>query len=189
MYAIHRHISHPLAVSLQPSARATHYTFVELFKEDPIRKAHHHCTSEGDKMEELVSTGPIDYIVVEWTREQPDGSAMPLLIDLVDRGVIRLLDLVFIHKEPSGTYAILEVDALNDSFAVFTGARSGLLGDDDITEAAKALAPNTSAAVLVYENSWAAPFATALRQNGAEMVASGRIPVSTIVAAIESESD
>ena len=129
--------------------------------------------------------GPVDYIVVEWSGKQPDGSAIPALIDLVDSGTVRLLDLSFITKADDGTIAELQIDELGAEFAVFDGASSGLLDDGDIAEAATALEPGTSAALLVWENTWAAPFAVALRKSGAELVASGRIPVQALVASLE----
>jgi hypothetical protein len=134
--------------------------------------------------------GPIDYLVVEWPAEKPPtGEALPMLVDLVDRGLIRVLDLAFVRKESDGTVvgvalADLELDG-NPELAVFEGASSGLLGDDDYTEAGGALEPGSSAALLVYENSWAAPFATALRRSGARLVANGRIPVNAIISALD----
>jgi hypothetical protein len=129
--------------------------------------------------------GPIDYLIVEWPGRQPTGEAMPHLIDLVDRGLIRILDLAFITKGEDGSVAALEISDLGDEIAVFEGASSGLLGDDDIAEAGNALEPGTSAALLVYENRWAAPFAAAARRSGAQLVASGRIPVQDVLAALD----
>lgn len=139
----------------------------------------------GDELNEL---GPIDYILVEWTGKQPTGEAIPHLVDLVDRGVIRILDLAFIAKGEDGSVAGLEIADLGDAvaeFAVFEGASSGLLGDEDIDEAGSALEPGTSAALLVYENTWAAPFASAVRRGGGQLVASGRIPVQAVLAALD----
>ena len=110
--------------------------------------------------------GPIDYLIVEWPGRQPSGEAAPHLIDLVDRGLIRIIDLAFIAKDEDGAVARLEIADLGDevaAFAEFEGASTGLLSEDDADEAANALEPGTSAAVLVYENVWAAPFASALR--------------------------
>ena len=138
--------------------------------------------------EELNEMGPVDYLVVEWSGKQPTGDAAPLLIDLVDRGLIRVLDLAFIAKGEDGSVAALEISHLAESdsqFAVFEGASSDLISEDDIDDAGTALEPGTSAAVLVYENRWAAPFAAALRDSGAELVASGRIPIQNIVAALD----
>jgi hypothetical protein len=132
--------------------------------------------------------GPIDYLLIEWTDRQPTGEAVPYLIDLVDRGLIRILDLAFIAKGEDGSIAALEVADVAgevEAFAAFEGAASGLLSDDDVGEAGGALEPGTSAALLVYENRWAAPLATALRRSGAQMVASGRIPVEDVLAALD----
>jgi hypothetical protein len=110
--------------------------------------------------EEINEMGPIDYLIVEWPERQPTGEALPHLIDLVDRGLIRILDLAFIAKTEDGSVAALEIADLGDeidAFAAFEGASSGLLGDDDIAEAGNALEPGTSAALLVFENRWAAP--------------------------------
>lgn len=135
--------------------------------------------------ETLDAMGPVDYIVVEWTGQQPNGEALPHLIDLVDRGIVRILDLVFVTKAEDGTVAEVEINELGAEFAIFDGATSGLLDEGDISEASSALEPGTSAAILVWENLWAAPFATALRKNGGQMVASGRIPVQALLATLE----
>jgi hypothetical protein len=137
-----------------------------------------------------IELGPIDYLVVEWPAgKQPTGEAFPFLIDLVDRGLIRVLDLAFVRKEADGTIVGLDVQDLardgDPQLTIFEGASSGLLGDDDREEAASAIEPGCSAALLVYENAWAAPFATALRRGGAQLVANGRIPVNTIIAALD----
>ncbi|HWJ43527.1 MAG TPA: DUF6325 family protein [Solirubrobacterales bacterium] len=135
-----------------------------------------------------IEMGPIDYILVEWPGRQPNGEVAPHLIDLVDRGLIRILDLAFVTKDEDGTVAGLELADLGDGAAeleVFAGASSGLLSDDDLTEAAAALEPGTSAALLVFENTWAAPFAAAVRRSGGELVASGRIPVEDVLAALD----
>lgn len=137
---------------------------------------------------DLGEMGPIDYLLVEWSGRQPTGEAVPHLIDLVDRGLIRILDLAFIAKGEDGSVAAVEISEFGDEvteFAVFEGASSGLLGDDDIAEAGAALEPGTSAALLVYENSWAGPFAAAVRRSGGQLVASGRIPVQSVLAALD----
>ena len=135
-----------------------------------------------------VEVGPIDYIVVEWPAgTQPNGEGMPLLVDLVDRGLIRILDLAFVRKEDDGTIVGLELNELGDDpqLTVFEGASSGLLGQEDYDEAGAAIEPGSSAALLVYENTWAAPFATALRRSGAQLVAGGRIPVNAIIQTLD----
>jgi len=132
--------------------------------------------------------GPIDYLLIEWTDRQPTGEAVPHLIDLVDRGLIRILDLAFIAKGEDGSVAALELADVAgevEAFAAFEGAASGLVSDEDIAEAGAALASGTSAALLVYENRWAAPLANALRNSGAQLVASGRIPVENVLTALD----
>jgi uncharacterized membrane protein len=139
-------------------------------------------------VDETVEMGPIDYILVEWPGRQPNGEVAPHLVDLVERGLIRILDLSFIAKDEDGTVAGIELADLGDGageLTVFEGASSGLISDDDIGEAAAALEPGTSAALLVYENTWAAPFAAAVRRSGGQLVAGGRIPVEAIEAALD----
>jgi hypothetical protein len=137
---------------------------------------------------ELNEMGPVDYLIVEWPGRQPNGEAAPYLIDLVDRGLIRILDLTFIAKAEDGSVVRLEIADLGDevaAFAEFDGASSGLLSDGDASEAAGALEPGTSAALLVYENTWAAPFASAVRSSGGKLVASGRIPAQDLIDALD----
>ena len=139
--------------------------------------------------EQLQEMGPIDYMVLEWDGDQPvTGEVMPLLLDLVDRGMIRILDLAFMRKDADGSVSSLDLtDLAQDSgeLAAFEGASSGLLGQDDLEEAATALEPGTVAAVLIWENRWAAPVAVALRRSGGQLVANGWIPVQAILAALD----
>ena len=137
-----------------------------------------------DQLEEM---GPIDYIVLEWPGKQPSGEVAPLLVDLVDRGIIRILDIAFMVKGEDGSVAAIDVSAINGGggWDEFDGASTGLLGDEDVQEAAAALEPGTSAAVLVWENRWAAPVAVALRKSGGQLVASGRLPVQAIIASLD----
>ena len=141
--------------------------------------------------EQLEEMGPIDYIVIEWPGRQPTGEAAPLIMDLVDRGIVRILDVAFMVKGDDGSIATLEASDL-PGFNDLDGASSGLLGEDELADAASVLEPGTSAAVLVWENLWAAPVAVALRRSGGQLVASGRIPIQGIIAAldaIESETE
>jgi Family of unknown function (DUF6325) len=138
----------------------------------------------------LDEMGPVDYVVLEWPGDrQPTGEVQPLLLELVDRGIIRILDVAFVAKDRDGSLLSVEVGGglkqLAAAFAELEGASSGLLGDDDLQEAAAALEPGTSAAVLVWENRWAAPVAAALRRSGGQLVASGRIPVQAILASLD----
>ncbi|MFI2302457.1 DUF6325 family protein [Actinacidiphila glaucinigra] len=133
--------------------------------------------------------GPIDYVVIEFPGNRMTGEAFPLLLDLVDRGLIRILDLTFVRKDADGSVAVLEIADLTaeglGELEVFQGASSGLLGEDDLADAAAVLEPGSSAAVLVYENLWAAPLAIAVRRGGGRLVASGRIPVQAVLASLD----
>jgi len=147
--------------------------------------------TKGDTLseEQLAEMGPIDYLVMEWAGDQPvTGEVMALLLDLVDRGVIRILDLAFLVKADDGSVGAIdfaEVAAQDAGLAEFEGASSGLLGQDDLEEAATALEPGTVAGVLVWENLWAAPVAVALRRSGGQLVATGRIPVQAVLASLD----
>jgi uncharacterized protein DUF6325 len=136
-------------------------------------------------VEDIEEMGPIDYIVLEWPGRQPDGSVAPLIIDLVDRGIIRIIDIAVMVKDEEGQVAALDLAALEGEFSEFEGASTGLLDQEDLDEAAAALEPGTSAAVLVWENRWAAPVAVAVRKSGGQLVASGRIPIQAILAALD----
>lgn len=139
-------------------------------------------------MTDDVEMGPIDWILVEFDGP-PTGAAAPYLLDLVERGLIRILDLLLVHKGADGSIQVAEMADLDGDgeldLTVFEGVRSGLLSDDDAAEAAAAMGEDSSAVLLVYENTWAAPFATAVRHAGGQLVASGRIPVNEILAALD----
>jgi hypothetical protein len=140
----------------------------------------------NDQLDEM---GPIDYVVLEWPSDAPATGEIPkLLLDLVDRGVIRVLDIAFVTKTEDGTVAALEAGDMATAaalFAEFEGASSGLLEFADLEEAAAALEPGTSGTVIVWENRWAAPIAVAVRRAGGQLVASGRIPVQAILASLD----
>lgn len=140
----------------------------------------------SDNFDEM---GPIDYLVVGFPVSHMTGEGLPLLVNLVDRGIIRIIDLAFVKKEDDGSVAAVEIAELTGDgtrdLTVFDGASSGLLGADDLEEAAAVLAPGDSAAIVVYENLWAAPLAAALRRGGAQLVAGGRIPVHALLAALD----
>jgi hypothetical protein len=139
-------------------------------------------------VEEFNEMGPIDYLLVEWPDGQPTGEVAPHVIDLVDRGLIRVLDFSLIVKADDGSVATLEISDLGAevaAFAAFRGASSGLLSEEDVTAAGDTLEPGSYAALLIFENSWAAPFATAVRRSGGQLVASGRIPIQAMLAALE----
>jgi hypothetical protein len=139
--------------------------------------------------DDIDQMGPIDYLVVEFPGNRMTGGMFPLLVDLVDRGLVRILDLAFVRKDSDGSVAGLELSDLDGDgeldLSVFDGASSGLLGESDIQEAGKALQADTSAGILVYENVWAAPLTAEIRLSGGQLVASGRIPVQEVVAALD----
>ena len=139
--------------------------------------------------DDLDQMGPIDYIVVEFPGSKMTGEGFPLLLDLVDRGIIKILDLAFMTKDEDGSVrglAIADFDGDGElDLAVFEGASSGLISQEDLDEAGGVLEPGSSAGILVYENVWAGPFASALRRGGGQLVASGRIPVQALLAAVE----
>ena len=139
--------------------------------------------------DDLDEMGPIDYIVVEFPGSKMNGEAFPHLVDLVDRGIVRILDLVFVSKDLDGSVKGIAIADFDDDgeldLAVFEGASSGLISDDDIQEAGGILEPGSSAGILVYENVWAGPFAAAVRRGGGQRVASGRIPIQAMLAALE----
>jgi uncharacterized membrane protein len=150
-------------------------------------------TTELDRAADLDEMGPVDFFVVAFPTSQMTGEAFPMLIDLVDRGIIRILDLAFIRKDDDGTVTTLsqvDLERMKILEAVlFEGAASGLLGADDIEEAGQALEPGSAAGVLVYENVWAAPFASALRRAGGQLVATGHVPIQAMVAALDALED
>ena len=134
--------------------------------------------------------GPIDIVVIAYPAGAPmTGEAAPLLVDLVDRGIIRVLDAMFVRKNEDGTFSGFEARNLGDKdvgdFAVFEGASSGLLGEEDAEKAAEAIEPGSAAVMILYENRWAAPFVAAVRRNGGVPVAFERIPVQDVIDALD----
>ncbi|WP_198035263.1 DUF6325 family protein [Streptacidiphilus rugosus] len=137
----------------------------------------------------LMESGPIDYLVVEFPGNRMTGEGLPLLIDLVDRGIIRILDFAFVRKDTDGTVTAMELADFDGDgtldLAVFEGVSSGLLDEGDLGDAASVLEPGNSAGILIYENTWAGPFAAALRRGGAQVVASGRVPMDDLMRSLE----
>jgi Family of unknown function (DUF6325) len=137
--------------------------------------------------------GPVDYIVVEFPGSRINGEIAPALIDLVDRGIVRVLDLLILKKEADGTLEAFELGDLEETelgaLRTFESELAMLLSEEDVHSVAAALEPGSSAAVLVWENSWAAPFASAVRHSGGQLVASGRIPIQALLAAVEANGD
>lgn len=145
--------------------------------------------SELEQVEaELQEMGPIDYVVLAWPAGRPEGGEVaPMIIDLVDRGIIRILDIAFVAKAEDGAITALDLEHLgpDSPFSAFEGASSGLVSFEDVQEAGAALEPGSAAAILVWENRWAAPVAVAVRRSGGLLLDSGRIPVQGILAALD----
>jgi uncharacterized protein DUF6325 len=137
--------------------------------------------------------GPVDYIVVEFPGSKFNGEIAPALVSLVERGIIRVLDVLILQKDDNGTLEASELSDLDESEAGslrgFETELAMLLSEDDVIAVAEAIEPGTTAAVLVWENTWAVPFATAVRHSGGQLVASGRIPIQAIAAAIEADDE
>ena len=134
--------------------------------------------------------GPIDILVIAYPAGAPmTGEAIPLMMDLVDRGIIRVLDAMFVIKNEDGTVSGFEATDLDDKgvgdLKVFEGASSGLLGDADVETAADAIEPGSAAVMIIYENRWAAPFAAAVRRNGGVLVDNQRIPAQDLMDALD----
>ncbi len=129
--------------------------------------------------------GPIDFVLLEFTGGHDLSSTAAALMDLVARGTIRLYDLVAIRKEDDDTFSVVELDALEGEIFVLAGARSGLLGDDDLEAAADTMLPGTTGVLLMYENTWAIPFVNAALDAGGTMVATRRIPAEEVIAALD----
>lgn len=139
--------------------------------------------------DEAAAMGPISYLIVEFPGNKMTGEGLPILVDLVDRGVIRILDLTFVAKGEDGSLTVLQIEDLDldgtVDLAVFAGVSSGLVSEADLAEAAPAIQSGSSAAVLVFENRWATGFVQALRRGGAELVAAGYIPQDDLLAALD----
>jgi hypothetical protein len=134
--------------------------------------------------------GPIDIAVIGYPPDAPmTGEAAPLLVDLVERGIIRVLDVLFVTKNEDGTFSGFDARDLTEKdvgdFTVFEGASSGLLGDEDAEKVADEIEPGSAAVMIVYENRWAAPFIAAVRRNGGEAIAFERIPAQDVIDALD----
>jgi hypothetical protein len=146
-----------------------------------------------DDVSEVDELGPVDWIVVEFPGSRFNGKIAPALSDLVERDLIRILDLLVLKKNSDGSIEAFELSDLDESelggLRSYEGQLAMLLSEDDVNAVAAAIEPASSAAVLVWENTWAAPFASAVRHSGGQLVASGRIPIQAMLAAIEADVD
>lgn len=143
----------------------------------------------GRETEEPTALGPISYLIVEFPGSKMTGEGFPILVDLVDRGVIRILDLVFVSRGMDGSIQAVALEDLDHDgefdLAIFEGVSSGLIDHSDIADATSVIEPGSSAGILIFENRWATPFVHTLRRGEAQLVAAGYIPQDTIVASLD----
>ena len=147
--------------------------------------------STAEQTESIDELGPVDYLVVEFPGSNFTGEILPELVDLVERGIVRVLDLVLIKKEQDGSFEAFEFGDIDDGvlgeLRELERELADLLSEEDVAAVAEALEPGSTAGLLVYENLWAAPFAAAVRRSGGQLIANGRIPVQALLGAIEDE--
>ncbi len=133
--------------------------------------------------------GPIDYAIFEFPGSRFNGAIAPNIVDLVDRGLIRILDLVFVKKDEGGSLEILELSDMDSDeiggITLFEGDLTDLLSQEDVEAAGEVIEPGSSALFAVWENTWAAPLATAILESGGQLATTGRIPVQDVLAALE----
>jgi len=139
---------------------------------------------------EELELGPVDIVVIGYPADAPrTGEAIPLFVDLVERGIIRVLDVLIAQKDAEGNVTAVEIADLDgdgvEDLRIFHGARSGMLGDEDASTAGQALEPGETAVLICFENTWAAPFATAVRRNGGHVLAFERVPAQDVIATVE----
>jgi hypothetical protein len=138
--------------------------------------------------DETEALGPISYLIVEYPGNKMTGEGFAALVDLVDRGLIRILDLQFVTRREDGSVVALslqELDGGEFDLTVFEGVSSGLLDQADLDGAREAIEPGSSAGILIFENRWATTFVHGLRRGGAELVAAGYIPQDNVAAALD----
>jgi Family of unknown function (DUF6325) len=139
--------------------------------------------------DDVEAIGPVSYLIVEFPGSKMTGEGLPILVDLVDRGLIRILDLLFVKRDEDGTLTTAELTDIDGDgeldLMVFEGAASGLLDESDLADAATVVEPGSSAAILLFENRWATPFTQALRRGGAEVVAAGYVPLDALAASLD----
>lgn len=140
-------------------------------------------------MAENDGLGPVSFLILEFPGNKMTGEGFPILLDLVDKGVIRILDFRFVTRDLDGAVESVELaDVDHDGtfdLVLFEGASSGMLDESDLADAADAITPGSAAAVLIFENRWANPFVDAVRRGGGELVAAGYIPHDTLAESLD----
>ena len=138
---------------------------------------------------ENATMGPVSYLIVEFPDNKMTGEGFEVLVDMVDRGIVRILDLLFVSSADDGTMSVLELGDIDGDgtldLAIFEGAASGLLDAEDVADAGQAIAPGSSAAILLFENRWAIPFVQALQRGNAQLVAAGYIAPDELLASLD----
>jgi hypothetical protein len=146
-----------------------------------------------DEIDAADELGPVDWIVVEFPGSRFNGEIVPALLDLVERDLVRVLDLLVLKKDDDGSLEAFELSDLDEGeigeLRTYESELAMLLSEEDVTSLAASIEPGSSAGVLVWENTWAAPFASAVRRSGGQLVASGRIPTQALLAAIEADEE
>jgi Family of unknown function (DUF6325) len=139
---------------------------------------------------EDLELGPVDIVVIGFPPDAPrTGEAIPIFVDLVERGIVRVLDVLMVQKDDDGSVSAAEVADLDaDGFAelrVFEGARTGMLGDEDASVAGEGIEPGEAAVLICFENAWAAPFVSTVRRNGGRLLAFQRVPAQEVLDTVE----
>jgi hypothetical protein len=145
-------------------------------------------TEAQNEAVEGIEVGPVDYVVIEFAEAQFTGEGLPILLDLVAKGVIRILDAVAIKANEDGSWLRLSVSDLHaegGAWDLITGWGTEVLSQDDFDTVGAILKPGAAAVIIVYENTWAGPFAAAMMRAGGQVVAFDRIPVTEVIGALE----
>jgi hypothetical protein len=132
--------------------------------------------------------GPVDMVIIGWPAEAPKtGEALPVFVDLVDRGIISVLDVRGLRRNDDGTFDAFDVNDIDGvpEVAVFEGASTGLIGDEDVRLVVEAMEPGSAAIMIVFENSWAAPFVNAVHRNGGRLIAYERVGAQDLLDALD----
>ncbi|MDH3752711.1 MAG: DUF6325 family protein [Acidimicrobiia bacterium] len=141
----------------------------------------------------LDELGPVDYVIVEFPAGTSSftGEMAPALLALVDAGIIRVIDVLILTKDEDGSVDAMELSDVAElgELQMLEAQLAELLAEEDVAHLAAAMDPGTTAGVLIWENLWAAPFASAVRRSGGQLIADGRIPIQAIIAAIEADEE
>ena len=143
--------------------------------------------------EAIDELGAVDWLVLEFPGSKFNGGIAPVINDLTDRALIRVLDLLVVKKDPDGSFEAFEMEDMDDSelgeLRAYESALAMVLGEQDLTDIATVIEPGSTAAILVWENRWSAPFGAAVRHAGGQLVARGTIPNQAVLAALEAEAN